>query len=313
VNKQQIKQLASAYYERTGNRDVPLEQAAKREALRKHGALINSKPATTVGATMHLARLTSGGREPIVKRRRGADGRTTTMIAPAPIKIARSRQGHAPRPATNERSRGSRRGERATSSSSDDPDPELEPHRTCGCGCGASLDHLRSHASFLNGTHRMRTLRALRVEQDELVLQPIAAAAITRPCSACRHSATSPDEDGDPVCVLCGTLVGTPSSPNGYDETLRDMVTDAEGQSHKRRRKRQLGLGRWGGLITRLPSDPAVRAQPVHHDRGPDAERRGVLAPGPHLSPLPNQERRPESVSAEPTRSTRRTRSKPER
>jgi hypothetical protein len=113
VSKQQKEQLAGDYYDRTGSHDVPPEQAAKCEALRKRGGLVNGKPTSTVEAFMHLARWTSGGREPIVEKRRGANGKVSMMIAPAPIKLASQRgRGRAPRMASNEHRRGSRRGER---------------------------------------------------------------------------------------------------------------------------------------------------------------------------------------------------------
>ncbi|HKH14524.1 MAG TPA: hypothetical protein VKA47_07705 [Solirubrobacterales bacterium] len=73
--------------------------------------------------------------------------------------------------------------------------------------------------------------------------------------------ATLPDEDGDPVCLVCGTLVGTPSPPNGHEAYFAHMITDGDGQRRRIQRPRRLGPGRWGGLRTRLPSDPAERAR----------------------------------------------------
>jgi len=73
--------------------------------------------------------------------------------------------------------------------------------------------------------------------------------------------ATLPDEDGDPVCLVCGTLVGTPSPPNGHEAYFAHMITDGDGQRRRIQRLRRLGPGRWGGLRTRLPSDPAERAR----------------------------------------------------
>ena len=230
MGSQQTKKLAAAYYERTGNRNVPAAIAARREALHQYGALIGDRPASL---EEHLART------------------TTTPAA------ARTRsQGRAPRAATNQHRRGSRRGERASSSSSDDPDPDPGPHRTCECGCGASLDHLRSDARSLNGTHRMRALRRYEAERDELILQPIAAAAITRPCNACPHAATLPDEDGDPVCVSCGTLIGAQSSPNGYEAVLALMVTDGDGQHRRLHRGRPYPLPGSGVGVRRALRGP---------------------------------------------------------
>ena len=166
-------------------------------------------------------------------------------------------KGRAPRAAQNTRSRGSRRGDRSSSSSSDDPDPEPEP-RVCECGCEASLDNLRADARFLNAAHRGRAFRAAQDEED---FAPVARGP--RPCDACPHPATLPDEDGDPVCVVCATLVGTPSSPNGHEAMLGHMITDGEGQRRRVPRKRWIGPGRWGGLTTRLPSDAAMRPRPV--------------------------------------------------
>jgi hypothetical protein len=152
---------------------------------------------------------------------------------------SRPRGGHAPKPATNGRARGSRRGTHA-SSSSDDPDPEPEPHRTCECGCGESVDHLKAGARFLNGSHRVRAFRRAQAERDDAVQPTVTVTTQARkPCSDCRHPAASllPDEDGDPICALCGTLVGRPSPPNGHAVVLGLMVTDADGQFRRKPRK----------------------------------------------------------------------------
>ena len=182
-------------------------------------------------------------------------------------------QGRAPRAATNTHRRGSRRGERSRSSSSDDPDPDAEP-RACEW-CGASIEHRRAGARHCSAAHRARAWRAAqRVEPFE----PLAS--VPRPCDACPHLATLPDEDGDPICVVCGTLVGAPSSPNGHEAIFAHMVTDGEGQRRRVARRRRLGPGRWGGLVTRLPSDAAMRPRPVHYKRAApvvaDAAERGT-------------------------------------
>jgi hypothetical protein len=179
----------------------------------------------------------------------------------AHVEPARVPQGRAPRAAGNEHRRGSRRGERSRSSSSDDPDPEPEP-RVCECGCGAPLDHLNADARFLNAAHRARTYRAAQKEEG---FEPLSS--IPRPCDACPHPATLPDEDGDPVCVVCGMLLGTPSRPNGHEVVLALMVTDGDGQRRRVLRRRHIGAGRWGGLTTRLPSDAAMRPRPVQYKR----------------------------------------------
>jgi hypothetical protein len=89
---------------------------------------------------------------------------------------ATAQRGHAPRPASNQRLNGSRRGERSSSSSSDDPDGESDgepPGRTCACGCGASVEHRHPDALYLNQTHagryRQRRLNRRRAERADRV------------------------------------------------------------------------------------------------------------------------------------------------
>lgn len=40
----QIAEYSAAYYERTGRTEVPRDRAAKREALHRHGAILNGEP-----------------------------------------------------------------------------------------------------------------------------------------------------------------------------------------------------------------------------------------------------------------------------
>ena len=202
---------------------------------------------------------------PAVRQLRRAESIASPAVREREVdKIMRShtgrRSGRAARPATNERRRGGRRGERATSSSSDDPDGDAEPHRTCQCGCGASLDHKRRNARYLSHTHAVRAHRAAEREEWQKAPAPVVS---ERHRPTCAHSFTVPDLDGDPVCIACGALIGTPSSPNGHELVLALMVTDADGQRYRVLRKRHIGSGRWGGLATRLPSDAVVRPQPV--------------------------------------------------
>ena len=57
------------------------------------------------------------------------------------------------------------------------------------------------------------------------------------------------------------------TSPNGYEAVFALMITDADGQHRRLHNKRRSGTGRWGGLVTRLPSDPKVRPQPWRDPR----------------------------------------------
>jgi hypothetical protein len=162
------------------------------------------------------------------------------------------RRGHAPRRATNGRTRGSRRGTRSSSSSSDDPDeadPE-PPGRTCAW-CGGSLEGKRADALYCGDAHRLAAHRHTHAERD-LVRNPAPVADLSRPCDKCPHLTTVPDEEGDPVCILCGTLVGVPSPPNGHRAILGLMVTDADGQYRRLHRKRQ-ELRRWRDWQRREP------------------------------------------------------------
>jgi hypothetical protein len=156
----------------------------------------------------------------------------------APLMAAvrrRAPRGRAPRVATNMRHRGSQRGTRSASSSSDDPgDSDPEPRRICACGCGASIEHKAKQARFLSHAHAVRAGRAAEREEPSRGFTPLEAPR--RP--ACPHPCTVPDEDGDPICLVCGTLVGRPSSPNGFDKLLALMVTDEHGL-YRRLRRRQ--------------------------------------------------------------------------
>jgi hypothetical protein len=71
----------------------------------------------------------------------------------------RRRQGRSSRPATNARSRGSKRGcsarrssERSGDSGSDSDSSE-PPGRTCGCGCGLDISHRAPQARYASDAH----------------------------------------------------------------------------------------------------------------------------------------------------------------
>ena len=148
----------------------------------------------------------------------------------------RPANGHAPRTGDNERQHGSKRGDRSSSSSSDDPDPDPEP-RTCEW-CGASIEHLKRGARYCPGS--VCRAAAWRAPPEE-AFEPLTS--VSRPCDKCPHLATLPDEDGDLICVQCATLVGTPSSPNGYEAVFALMITDADGQYRRLHSKRRRGTG----------------------------------------------------------------------
>ncbi|SEH10162.1 hypothetical protein SAMN02745716_0008 [Thermoleophilum album] len=104
----------------------------------------------------------------------------------------RAARGRAPRPATNARSRGSRRSLAATArpsrgdpDSAGDPD-EPRPHapRLCACGCGANLDELgkRPQARYVDDAHRMRASRGL--DGAALERRAVIAAASAAPEAA---------------------------------------------------------------------------------------------------------------------------------
>lgn len=83
-----------------------------------------------------------------------ARSRARSASPPAP---ARPRAGRAPRPASNARTRGSRRAAAGSRAGPDDPDSDEPPGgRLCRCGCGASIDHRHPLARYLNDTHSAR-------------------------------------------------------------------------------------------------------------------------------------------------------------
>ena len=92
------------------------------------------------------------------------------------------RSGRAPRPATNGRPRGSRRGTRSNSSSSDDPgEADLDPARTCPV-CGSGLDDLRRDATYCGSGCRREASRRRRRQTG-----PVDGDQV-RPDPADRHS-----------------------------------------------------------------------------------------------------------------------------
>ena len=174
----------------------------KRRALERHGFRVRRVPATSV----------------------------------APSTIAQRGSGRAPRLATNTHTRGSRRnGSDPRAGPSDDPDDEsdgLARTRTCGCGCGRDISHRAPQARFHSDACRMRDQRR-RADPAEAVVPPPAKPRCPHPAAA-----RIEDQDGDPVCLLCGTLVEHRGRVNGHDATLAEMRTDADGQDRRAPRKR---------------------------------------------------------------------------
>lgn len=156
----------------------------------------------------------------------------------------RPAEGHAPREASNQRSHGSRRGERASSSSSDDPgegESDPEPQRTCPCGCGSSIEDHRADAEFLNHTHQVRWLRRRERAEREAVGDYLVEGQppTLKPCRC--GGWTYLDHEGDEVCHSCGRWVN-PSRlrrRNGWEERVADFTLYAVGE-HPRRRKRPI-------------------------------------------------------------------------
>ncbi len=116
--------------------------------------------------------------------------------------------GRSPRVASNERRRGSRRGERSTSSSSDDPDDgDPEPHRLCECGCGSPIDHKRPNALYLNGTHKSRGWRDRKAARDLTQSRgdpdPSVAWRQLTPCRCGTGAVIDTDPEGDRFCFWC--------------------------------------------------------------------------------------------------------------
>ena len=176
-------------------------------------------------------------------------------------------EGHAPRSATNARARGSKRGMRASSSSSDDPEPDPNP-RICEW-CGGPIDpRKRRDARHCKDAHKSAARRARKKDENERALAPAPVKACK--CGCC---VSLEDPDGDRVCSSCGRYANPThlTSPNGYEAVFALMITDADGQYRRLHNKRRQGTGRWGGLVTRLPSDP--RSDP----------KLGAIAPGPTI------------------------------
>ena len=181
-------------------------------------------------------------------------------------------QGRAPRPATNTRTRGSKRGTRASSSSSDDPEPDPNP-RICEW-CGGPIDpRKRRDARHCKDAHKSAARRARKKDENERALAPAPVKACK--CGCC---VSLEDPDGDRVCSSCGRYANPThlTSPNGYEAVFALMITDADGQYRRLHNKRRQGTGRWGGLVTRLPSDPKVRPQAW---RDPRQDKQSTTAP----------------------------------
>jgi hypothetical protein len=140
----------------------------------------------------------------------------------------------APREAGNDRRRGSRRGERATSSSSDDPDPEPPAARPCACGCGRPRQPGKGQNYFdpveckrRHARERKRTQRARdRDEPNRIVerrLPGLTLADLPTKCRpGCGGEAVYEDPEGAIVCVACGRQKTRGRlRVNGYDAQAR--------------------------------------------------------------------------------------------
>jgi hypothetical protein len=124
MDKQQVQAMAArnraalARARAEGAETVVLEEFRYSED--EDGNFIGMKPATR---RVPVADKVESIRHATDKRDRVRIERASQQHGAAP----RPSIGRAPRPATNARRRGSRRGHRASSSSPDDPDPEPEP------------------------------------------------------------------------------------------------------------------------------------------------------------------------------------------
>lgn len=182
-----------------------------------------------VGHRVHEQHRTVGNYDRAIsdgaRRSRVQQLRATTVTQPT---------GRAPREARNDRHRGSRRGESATSSSSDDPEPEPPGTRPCACGCGlprrrgdhyAADDCRKRHARERKRRQRARD-RASTERHVERRVDLGAELALPRSCdNGCGTEAIYLDPEGDVVCWACGRPRGrvTVRAVNGYDTRVRDL------------------------------------------------------------------------------------------
>jgi hypothetical protein len=157
--------------------------------------------------------------------------RTRTQPPAQPRAPQRSTNGHAPREARNDRHRGSRRGDRASSSSSDDPEPERPAARPCACGCGRprqpGQNYFDDECRKRHERARKRKQRALDREQPERVverrLERITVADLVRRCR-CATRGADRDPENAWICVGCGRpkTLGR-LRVNGYDAHLAEV------------------------------------------------------------------------------------------
>jgi hypothetical protein len=164
--------------------------------------------------------------------------------------------------------------------SSGEPEPPRRAGRLCECDCGESIDHLCSRARYLNGTHRLRAMRARdrARERDDLAIdappQPGTYTVHTtaelealkkRIEGGCRcnghHIAAGRGDEPSPRCIKCGHRRG----PLTHDWTSADKLKSRPVVIHKvavRRKPPRYG-DRKRKPVTHKPLLPSGEVVPV--------------------------------------------------
>ena len=149
-----------------------------------------------------------------ISRRAGAESGFELVREPGVTYVRaareRPRRGRSPRPATNDKRRGSKRSsvrrssERSGDSGSEDGEPP--PARECAW-CGEPIDHLNADARYCGAKHRVYAQRARDRQLPERVAARAAengASGRAKPCRCWPHH----DLVDRNVCVKCGHARG---------------------------------------------------------------------------------------------------------
>ncbi len=97
------------------------------------------------------------------------------------------------------------------------------------------------------------------------------------------------DEGGDPCCLWCARFLAAPTGCDGGTSHLRSPLGSLT--------RRASSPARWGGLLTRLPSDPPERRRPITYLRNGSGGRSPVNDAGAGGSQRPRKGENDEFLS----------------
>jgi hypothetical protein len=232
------RRAGDVYYDRLGHRRV----VTPPKFYTDDGTLVATGAEATAAFDAHLDEVQEHNRQVLARLKPHELARfetwlrTRTRVTPPTRPSSRPARsgpvnGRSPREARNDRRRGSRRGQRATSATRDGPDDDGESSepppggRLCRCGCQASLAHKAPQARYLNDTHAATDRQRRKRERDNAPSEDdIRLASVRCGCKPKRN----PLEPG--WCHQCGhprdgvPVAWVPAGPRSKQLLMRDLA-----------------------------------------------------------------------------------------